>query len=260
MWYFSWVLGLGLAIGFGILNGMWHEFHLPRVTTCRRALTDWTIRPTTRDHGVLYEGHDPERRCVPNCAVRDRALCGSLDDRELVALNSIGQRRHVARGQTIAWAGEEAVICGNLLSGVLKLVAARGRRTRADGRLLLIRRTFSDSPMRAMSTSPLTALTDAELCVFPRAAFERACWTITSAWNACCSRDLRVAEEARGGCWCWRASRPERSWRASCSTWPRERDQRMPRQSRRAGHLRPAADAGQIADVLGMTIETVSAS
>jgi cyd operon protein YbgT len=29
MWYFAWVLGLGLAVGFGILNGMWHEFHLP---------------------------------------------------------------------------------------------------------------------------------------------------------------------------------------------------------------------------------------
>ena len=27
MWYFSWVLGVGLAVGFGILNGMWHEFH-----------------------------------------------------------------------------------------------------------------------------------------------------------------------------------------------------------------------------------------
>jgi cyd operon protein YbgT len=27
MWYFTWVLGLGLAVGFGILNGMWHEFH-----------------------------------------------------------------------------------------------------------------------------------------------------------------------------------------------------------------------------------------
>jgi len=26
MWYFSWVLGLGLAVAFGILNGMWHEF------------------------------------------------------------------------------------------------------------------------------------------------------------------------------------------------------------------------------------------
>jgi cyd operon protein YbgT len=27
MWYFTWVLGVGLAVGFGILNGMWHEFH-----------------------------------------------------------------------------------------------------------------------------------------------------------------------------------------------------------------------------------------
>ena len=29
MGYFSWILGLGLAVGFGILNGIWHEFHLP---------------------------------------------------------------------------------------------------------------------------------------------------------------------------------------------------------------------------------------
>ena len=28
MWYFSWILGVGLAVGFGILNGMWHEFHI----------------------------------------------------------------------------------------------------------------------------------------------------------------------------------------------------------------------------------------
>lgn len=31
MWYFSWMLGLGLAITFGILNGMWHEFFLPEL-------------------------------------------------------------------------------------------------------------------------------------------------------------------------------------------------------------------------------------
>ncbi len=28
MWYFSWVLGLGLAVLFGILNAMWLEMHL----------------------------------------------------------------------------------------------------------------------------------------------------------------------------------------------------------------------------------------
>lgn len=27
MWYFTWVLGLGLAVAFGILNGLWHEVH-----------------------------------------------------------------------------------------------------------------------------------------------------------------------------------------------------------------------------------------
>lgn len=29
MWYFAWILGLGLAMTFGVLNGIWHEFSLP---------------------------------------------------------------------------------------------------------------------------------------------------------------------------------------------------------------------------------------
>ena len=28
MWYFTRILGVGLAAGFGILNGVWHEFHM----------------------------------------------------------------------------------------------------------------------------------------------------------------------------------------------------------------------------------------
>ena len=103
---------------------------------------------------------------IPNdicadCAVRDRALCGSLDDRELLALNAIGQRRRVARGQTIAWAGDEAVICGNLLTGVLKLVAAT-----ADGREqtvgLLYPADFFGQPYAGDVDFTLTALTEAE--------------------------------------------------------------------------------------------------
>ena len=30
MWYFAWILGLGLALAFGIINGMWHECQAPR--------------------------------------------------------------------------------------------------------------------------------------------------------------------------------------------------------------------------------------
>jgi len=29
MWYFTWILGVGLACGFGILNALWHEHYLP---------------------------------------------------------------------------------------------------------------------------------------------------------------------------------------------------------------------------------------
>jgi cyd operon protein YbgT len=29
MWYFTWVLGVGFACGFGILNAIWHEQYLP---------------------------------------------------------------------------------------------------------------------------------------------------------------------------------------------------------------------------------------
>ena len=27
MWYFSWILGIGLACTFAILNAMWYELH-----------------------------------------------------------------------------------------------------------------------------------------------------------------------------------------------------------------------------------------
>lgn len=27
MWYFTWILGLAVACGFGVLNALWHELH-----------------------------------------------------------------------------------------------------------------------------------------------------------------------------------------------------------------------------------------
>lgn len=29
MWYFSWILGVGLAVSFSIINAMWLEQHEP---------------------------------------------------------------------------------------------------------------------------------------------------------------------------------------------------------------------------------------
>ena len=32
MWYFSWILGLGLAVCFGVLNAIWYEILEPHRT------------------------------------------------------------------------------------------------------------------------------------------------------------------------------------------------------------------------------------
>jgi cyd operon protein YbgT len=37
MWYFSWVLGLGLACAFAVLNAMWLELEEERPAEQRRA-------------------------------------------------------------------------------------------------------------------------------------------------------------------------------------------------------------------------------
>ena len=108
-----------------------------------------------------------------DCGVRDQALCGTLTDEELESLNRLGRRRHVGKGETIAWAGDDNLVCANLLSGVLKLTAAT-----ADGREqivgLVYPADFVGRPFADRVDYDITAMTDAELCVFPREPFERA--------------------------------------------------------------------------------------
>jgi len=39
MWYFAWMLGVGFAVAFGVLNGIWHEFDVQAETAERPRLT-----------------------------------------------------------------------------------------------------------------------------------------------------------------------------------------------------------------------------
>jgi cyd operon protein YbgT len=39
MWYFSWILGVGLAYAFAILNAMWFELDADRLAAVRPADT-----------------------------------------------------------------------------------------------------------------------------------------------------------------------------------------------------------------------------
>lgn len=192
------------------------------------------------------------------CAVRDRSLCGSLDNFELKALNALGQRRYVKRGQSVARAGDEVLVCGNLLNGVLKLVAPT-----TDGRDqivgLLYAADFFGQPYAGETEFDIIALTDAELCVFARPAFERVLDTnqpmerlllqrtlasLTEARNRIMVLARRSAGEKVAGFLIDMAARAGTEGCRATSEGPMTFDLPLTR--------------GQIADVLGMTIETVS--
>lgn len=106
-----------------------------------------------------------------DCTVRHAALCGSLADAELRTLHRIGRRQRMARGETMLWAGSDSVVCATLLSGVLKLSAAT-----SDGREQIVGLHFPSEfvgrPYADTVEFTVSALTDAELCVFPRDRFE----------------------------------------------------------------------------------------
>ena len=39
MWYFSWILGTGLALAFGVLNAMWYEMREQQKTGQRQGVS-----------------------------------------------------------------------------------------------------------------------------------------------------------------------------------------------------------------------------
>jgi CRP/FNR family transcriptional regulator, anaerobic regulatory protein len=132
-----------------------------------------------------------------DCAVRDRALCGSLSDGELAELNALGRRRHLRRGEALVWAGDESLVCGNLLSGVMKLSAST-----ADGREqivgLLYPADFVGRPFAQAADFTIAAMSDVELCVFPRGPFERVLADHVRMERLLLQRTFAALDQARG--------------------------------------------------------------
>lgn len=193
-----------------------------------------------------------------DCAVRDQALCGSLSNGELQALNALGRRRRVAAGETIAWAGDESVVCANLLSGVLRLDAAM-----ADGREQVVGLLYpADFVGRVYADTvdfTITALTDAELCVFPRGPFERVLQDHVRMERLLLQRTLAALDESR-----------RRMLTLSRATAGEKLTGLLLDLAARASGIGCRAVAngpltfdlplsrGEMADILGLTIETVS--
>lgn len=105
------------------------------------------------------------------CVVRSRAICAALDHDELEALNAIGRERTLTPGESLFWEGEDSVLVANVLDGVLKLSS-----NTEDGREQIVGvvypSDFIGRPFGGTSGHGVTALTDARVCVFSRRDFD----------------------------------------------------------------------------------------
>ena len=110
-------------------------------------------------------------RCE-GCFIRHRGICGALSMEQLERLSSIARRRIVPANQHIFRDGDEAISFAAVVSGVVKLI-----KTTAEGERHIIGlvyapeflgHTFADQHRFSAA-----AATDVDMCMFPRASFNR---------------------------------------------------------------------------------------
>jgi len=193
-----------------------------------------------------------------DCAVRDSALCAVLSDDELDRLNRAGRRQKLARGQTLQFAGDDSLVFANVVEGVLKLSTST-----ADGREqivgLLYPADFLGRLFAVRVEYDCTALTDAELCIFPRKGFETALNDFQKLERSLLERTMAELDRTRQ----WMLLLGRKSAEEKVASFLLNIVDRLKPEAGAGGrdesptYVLPLT-RGQIADVLGLTIETVS--
>jgi len=186
--------------------------------------------------------------------VRDRALCAALAPDDLAVLARLGTQRTLKRGEALVHAGDEPLLCANLQSGVLKIMAMTPDGVAAIVGLLypgdFIGRPYADS-----EAHDVVALTDVTLCSFPKARFEAALAAHQEMERLLLRRTLSELDRAR--IWLLRLGRASARVRVAAFVDDMARRLGM-LDCGPSGPIMLPLSRGEIADLLGLTIETVS--
>lgn len=194
------------------------------------------------------------------CVVRNRAICSALDVRELGALNAIGRTRTLSAGESIIWEGEDSVLVANVIDGVLKLST-----NTEDGREQIVGvvypSDFIGRPFGGTTGHGVTALTDATVCVFSRRDFDAFAREHPALEHKLLERTLGELDRTRR----WMLLLGRKSAAEKMASFLVEMTERLGGSGCRIDASRPNErmltlpfSRQQIADVLGLTIETVS--
>lgn len=200
--------------------------------------------------------------CKPNvcakCAVRSQALCGVLTDEELAPLASCGVQRSLARGETLVHAGDRVRICANIQRGMMKICHINPAGHEVIVGLLwpgdFVGTPFADSqPLPA--AHDIVALTPVTLCQFPQGRMARTMTKYPAMERALLARTLAELGAVRT-----RLSRLARATAfARVAGFITESAHRSEvDDGETVTSIELPLSRGEMADLLGLTIETVS--
>ncbi len=193
------------------------------------------------------------------CVVRNKAICSSLDKDEIGTLNAIGRRRSLVAGESLIWEGEDSVLVANVIEGVLKLSTGT-----EDGREQIVGvvypSDFIGRPFGGTTNHGVTALTDSRVCVFSRSDFDAFAREHPALEHKLLQRTLSELDRTRR----WMLLLGRKSASEKVASFLLELSDRLSPLTCETVHDGQAArfslpfSRQQIADVLGLTIETVS--
>lgn len=192
------------------------------------------------------------------CAIRERAICSALSPTELEMLSAIGRRRTLGAGESLIWEGDDSMLVGNVIEGVLTLsTGTAGGRGQIVG--VVYPSDFIGRPFGGTSGHTVTALTDARVCVFSRGDFDRFAGNHPALENKLLRRTLAELDRTRR----WmlllgRKSAEERVASFLLDVSRRIEEDGIAPDPRSGTRFELPFSRQQIADVLGLTIETVS--
>ena len=194
------------------------------------------------------------------CVVRNRAICSALDNEEIKTLNAIGRRRDLKAGESLIWEGEDSVLVANVIDGALKLSTGT-----EDGREQIVGvvypSEFIGRPFGGTSGHGVTALTDARVCVFARRDFDAFAREHPALEHKLLERTLGELDRTRR----WMLLLGRKSASEKLASFLLEMAERLGPAGCEVDFMQSGPrrlelpfSRQQIADVLGLTIETVS--
>lgn len=190
-----------------------------------------------------------------SCEARHRGICGALTPDQLVTLARASSKHRADEGEELVGDAESIDSFSNVLSGVVKLT-----KTLSDGRQQIVGLQFAPDflgrPFKTESAVTAEAATKVELCSFPRRAIERMMTDQPDLEHRLLQQTLKELDEARD--WMVTLGRKTASEKVASFLLMIARNiDPAAAEARRTAFDLPLSRA-EIADFLGLTIETVS--